>query len=308
VDLLVITRYLMKLVRERNTMALDRWDILKTVTVLARTGSYRSAAKELGISNTTVARHIEKLQSDLSAQVFKMQDGALVLTEIGAQLEQASREFNEQVNYISSGIGAQDAFTGTLRVTTLSFIADYFLAEPCSDWWRAFPSGSLSIESSDQTLAIELGEADIALRLSRPDTLGITRFKAALCPVAIYAPPNHNTERWIGLPLELNDIPDMKMGLAYFGMPPSIRLDSFPAIAKASQTSGLPCILPTCLAQHFPVLQKVECGTRETEIVRELWLLFHEKRNSDPVIRAAVDWIKEVFPSPNQCLCGHCDF
>ena len=47
------------------------WSNLAYFLAVAKTGSLSSAAKELQVNHSTVARRLEKLEADLSIRLFK---------------------------------------------------------------------------------------------------------------------------------------------------------------------------------------------------------------------------------------------
>lgn len=289
-------------------MTIRHWDHLKTVSAVARKGSFRGAADELGLSSSTVARHIEQLEEELGLPIFVLREGVWKPTEIGVQLERVSLEIQASLRFVDRVHVGETSFVGEVSVTTVSFIVNYFLSDFVRDWYADNPESKLLVDATDDTLAIELGQSDIALRLGRPQELGVKRFKVTSCPVALIAPAEYCGKDWIGLPSHLDGLPEMRMARAYFGKDPAVRLDSFSALARASRCSGLATILPTCIIPYFRGLRRLNTNSPESSVTRELWAVFHERRGSDPAILAAISWIRKVFPERERCLCGECVF
>ncbi len=288
-------------------MPIEHWDYLRTVCAVARNGSYRKAGDELGLTNTTVSRHIEKLEAELGAQLFEQSDGRWEPTEAGQKLSSLTEGFQAQLTFFAKSFENQSEFTGALSISTVSFIESFFLSQHTKTWADSNPAGALNIGSTNRNVLIEMGQADVALRLGRPDKVGLHRLKLANVPLAIFSPTETTDNRWIGLPSDLDALPEMKFARDRFGTGPSFRYDSFPAIAKASLATGFPCVLPTCIAPNFKGLSQDKGGAGAPQIVRELWLVFHEKQKDHLGVRSAIDWLQHVFPSPQKCLCGLCD-
>lgn len=274
------------------------------MSALARTGTYRKTARELGVSNTTVARHIEQLERETQSPVFVQNAGIWKPTEAGKKLEMVAKEIESQLAGASESISKKSTQINSLELTTLSFIDEFFLADACHKLLVEHPSCNISIDACDDSLAIEKGEADVALRLARPEVVGLSRFKVAACPIGIFGPVNWDEQGWIGLHEAFDDLPEMHMSRSFFGKEPSIRMTSYPAIAKASLSTGFPGILPTCISSNFIGLNRLPSRGVNCLASRELWFLFHEKRKKDPVVRAASSWVKSIFGPPNNCLCG----
>jgi DNA-binding transcriptional LysR family regulator len=290
-----------------NIKKFKSWGQLQTVLTVAEVGSYRAAAHALGVTSSTVARHVDLISQELGHPVFLPAGNRWELTEIGKELVAIAEATQSSLGFMLKDIENNDDFFGALQINTLSFINSDFLAPAMNLWREKFPQAQIVIEANDETTAIERGEADVALRLSRPDTPGVARFKVANCKVALFTPEGGDQDAWVGLPQSLEDLPEMQLAQQYFGTYPNIRMDSYRAIANASQATGLSCFLPTCMARGYPDLRQVRSDDMQTHVDRELWFLFYETRKNDPAIKAAKCWIKDIFPSPNKCLCGKCD-
>ena len=283
------------------------WGQLQTVLTVAEVGSYRAAAHVLGVTSSTVARHIDAISQELGHPIFLPSGNRWELTEIGKELVAITDAAQSSLGFMLKDIENSQDFFGSLQINTVSFINSDFLAPAMNLWREKFPQAQITIEADDRTTAIERGEADVALRLSRPDTPGVARFKLANCNVALYTPTGGDDKAWIGLAPDFEDLPEMQLARNFFGTSPIIHMDSYRAIANASQATGLSCILPTCMAREYADIHQITAGDTATLVNRELWFLFYETRKNDPAIKAAKCWLKDIFPSPGKCLCGKCD-
>ena len=284
----------------------NSWGQLRTVLAVAESGSYRAAGAELGITSSTVARHVDAIAEELGFPVFVPKGVRWELTDVGRELVTIAEKTQTSLGFMMKNLENEGDFFGSLQISTLSFVSSDFLAQSVHLWQRDNPSAKLLIDATDETTAIERGEADVALRLSRPDTPGISRFKVANCNVGIFTPKGGNAKAWVGLSSVLDHLPEMVMARGHFGIEPALRMDSFRAIAEASISTGLSCIIPTCTARDYSELHPAKSTDEPLVTNRELWFLFYEKRKNDLAIIAAKKWIKMVFPSTNKCLCGHC--
>lgn len=286
------------------------WAQLQTVLAVAENGSYRRAAAALGVTSSTVARHIETISEELGHPIFLPSGNLWQLTALGEELVRIAENAQTGVGFAIKSVENQADFTGSIRINTLSFVISDFLS-PALDTWRAnHPHAQLLIDASDKTTAVERGEADIALRLTRPDTPGIARFKLANCPVGVFTPKGGDPNNWVGLPDQVDylKLPEVELAKRHFTTEPMFRLDSYQAIASGAISAGISCLSPTCMARNHPELQLATRDGEPVMVNRELWFLFYETRKNDPAIVAARDWIKSVFQSPNKCMCGECGF
>ncbi|SFS19990.1 LysR family transcriptional regulator [Yoonia litorea] len=283
------------------------WGQLQTFLSVAEAGSYRAAARKQGITSSTVARHIEAINEEIGQPVLMPVGNKWELTDAGQDLLRIAETAQANLGFMLKNLEDGSEFRGTVTINTSSFIISDHLAPAIGQWYADNPQSAVNLEASDRTTAVERGEADVALRLSRPETPGIARAKLANCNVGIYRPHGGSDSDWIGLPPAYRGLAEVTLAETHFGRDPRFRLDTFRAIAKAAEATGLSCIVPTCIARDFPALEPVEKDNQHLLVRRGLWFVFYETRKNDPVIAATRAWLKTVFPSPNRCLCGKCE-
>lgn len=284
----------------------NSWRQLQTVLCVSEHGSYRAAASALGITSSTVARHIDSITQEVGQPLFLPLENRWELTEIGRDLLAIAEKTEVSLGILLRNLENKGDFVGSVKLSTLSFVCNEYLSKSIDIWRRDNPSASLAIEETDDTRAVERGEADVALRLTRPDTPGIARFKVSNCRFGVFAPSDGDPKRWIGYATASEALPEVQLAKAHFKCDATLRFGSLAAIIQASLSSGLSCVVPTCLAQDYPELHLVTKDNKPLTVQRELWFLFYETRKNDMAINAARKWIKAVFPTPSGCLCGRC--
>ena len=284
----------------------NSWRQLQTVLYVAECGSYRAAASALGITSSTVARHIDSISEEIGQPIFLPFENRWELTDVGRELLSIAEKTELSLGIMLQNVENTDGFSGAVRLSTLSFVSSQYLSKSLATWRSENPNAGLSIEETDDARAVERGEADVALRLTRPDSPGISRFKVANCRFGIFTPNGGDPSQWISYAMSLADLPEVQLASTHFGCEPVLRLESLSAIINASLASRMSCIVPTCLALDHPELKPVLQDGVHVSVNRELWFLFYETRKNDLAINAARDWVKSVFPSPNACLCGRC--
>ncbi len=284
----------------------NSWRQLQTVLCVSEHGSYRAAASALGITSSTVARHIDSISEEVGQPLFLPLENRWELTDIGKELLAIAEKTEISLGILLRNIENKDDFVGSVRLSTLSFVCNTYLSKSMDIWRRENPNASISIEETDDTRAVERGQADVALRLTRPDTPGISRFKVSNCRFGIFTPSEGDPKRWIGYASANADLPEVQLAHAHFKCEPTLRFGSLAAIIQASLSTGMSCVVPTCLARDHPELHQFTKGNKPVTAHRELWFLFYETRKNDLAINAARDWVKAVFPSPSGCLCGRC--
>lgn len=282
------------------------WRQLQTFICVAEYGSYRAAATAMGITSSTVARHIEGLSQEVGQPVVLPRDNRWVPTEVGKQLLTIAEQAQINLGIVLHNLENTSDFRGSVKLSTLSFVSNEYLAAGMGAWRRDNPNAPLKIDETDDTRAVERGEADVALRLTRPDTPGIARFKVANCYFGVYTPTGGNPDAWVGYTTASDSLPEVQLANSHFKGDQVLGLGSLRAIIHASLATGLSCVVPTCLARAHPQLEPVSDAKGPLIAKRELWFVFYETRKNDLAINAARQWVKTVFPSNKACLCGQC--
>ena len=288
---------------------MQNWHLFKYAMVVSRCGSYKLAAREMKTSAITVARKIEALESFYRTPIFSTKEGTKKATPFGKKLIQTAMSLDGEITQFENENFYEEVFSGPFVINTLSFINNFFLAEYSYLFMEKHPSVQLVLQASETVANLTLGHADISLRLSEPQETDLIRKPLAIIPVALYAPLESKPNKWVGLPQELDWLPEMKMARNYFQCEPSLRIENYPGIAKAAKRNGIGCLLPSCIAGKFTGLHILDAEEgRPALTTRKMWLAYLEKRRAEPGITLASQWLSTIFSHPNKCLCGLCKF
>jgi DNA-binding transcriptional LysR family regulator len=181
------------------------WALWKSFEAVVRAGSLSAAARSLGISQPTVGRHIEELETALGVDLFERtlsglrpNDAALRLYEPVAA---AQRSFAEA---LMRARGAQPSLGGVVRVTASHMVSNYALPEILAKVRKAYPEIALELVPSDSTENLSLREADIAIRMFRPTQLELVSKKLGEIPIVAAAHRRYLEQR--GTPESIADL------------------------------------------------------------------------------------------------------
>jgi len=288
-----------------NGVTIKNWDNYRFVLAMDRYGSVTVAAYSLGVSAITVSRHIENLTQEVGRPLFDFRNGRWTATELERSLSKVAQAIEQEDVRASNVIAGQDeALRGDVRINTISFIHNFFLAENIDLIAQKHPGILPILEASDKLKSLSKGEAEISVRLSAPKEVRFIRTLLCKFPIGLFKSDRGNVNEWVGLPEELDWLPEMKMAHACFGKPPRIRVDSFPGIAKAARVTGMVSLLPACISRYFSGISPL--SPEEHIVVRDAWCVYHEMNKGNLNCGAVIDWIKEVLGSPRACACGQC--
>lgn len=282
------------------------WALWKSFEAVVRAGSLSAAARSLGISQPTVGRHIEELETALGVDLFERtlsglrpNDAALRLYEPVAA---AQRSFAEA---LMRARGAQPSLGGTVRVTASHMVSNYVLPEILAKVRKAYPEIALELVPSDSTENLSLREADIAIRMFRPTQLELVSKKLGEIPIVAAAHRRYLEKR--GTPGSVADLANHDLlGFdrsdailrAAKGMGFELRREDF--VVRSDGQTLLWELMCAGVGIGFAQAQLVE-RTRGMRVVlsglaiprMEVWLTSHRELFTDHRIRAVYDALAE---------------
>ena len=166
-------------------------DQLRQVAIFAKTidhGSFRGAARELGLSPSVVSHHVSQLEEHLGVALIYRTTRKLALTKEGEQLLASTQLMFEEVEAVLSNLSNTASNpTGQLRVATPSILIHSQLTEMLATFSIQHPGIKLFLDYSDERQDIITGGYDLAIRmgLQRKSASTIrTLFQVERCLVA----------------------------------------------------------------------------------------------------------------------------
>jgi DNA-binding transcriptional LysR family regulator len=142
-------------------------DLIAVFDAVARTGSFSRAAQELGIPKSSASRAVARLESELRTQLLFRTTRRVSLSEAGTALYD---RVTPLLKSIKSAIGelprAEEAPTGTLKLTAPVDLGVLFLAEVVSRYTARYPSVSVDLHLTGRVVDLVAEGFDVALRLA----------------------------------------------------------------------------------------------------------------------------------------------
>lgn len=181
------------------------WALWRSFSAVVKHGSLSAAARELGLSQPTLGRHVEALEHALDLPLFertlsglKANEAALRLFEPVAAAEAALAQAAIMAE------GAQAEFSGTVRITASTVVSNYVLPPLLLTIRERYPAIAIEIVPSDSAENLLLREADIAIRMFRPTQLELVSKKLGEIPVICCAHENYLQRR--GTPMSTTEL------------------------------------------------------------------------------------------------------
>ncbi|MCB2130266.1 MAG: LysR family transcriptional regulator [Rhodobacteraceae bacterium] len=164
------------------------WTLIRSFLAVAEAGSLSAAARDTGISQPTLGRHIRQIEAELGAELFARGRRGLDLTAAGADLIAPAREMRAAAARLNLAAAARDTgLRGTVRITASHIVAHHILPAILAELRVAEPGIQIELVAADTSDNLLFREADIALRMYRPTQLGIVARHIADLPVGLFA-------------------------------------------------------------------------------------------------------------------------
>ncbi|WP_455210112.1 LysR family transcriptional regulator [Kaarinaea lacus] len=146
------------------------WKLIHTFLAVARNGSLSAAARELGVSQPTLSRDIQALETTTELNLFKRTTQGLQLTEAGEQLVDAATRMDQAADmFARQASGMSLELRGTVRISANEIIGIYLLPAAIAAFREQHPGVQIEIVITNQASSLSKRDADIALRMFQPN-------------------------------------------------------------------------------------------------------------------------------------------
>ena len=150
------------------------WALVRAFLAVADTGSLSAAARQTGISQPTLGRQMKAIEAALGLTLFRRHPRGFALTEAGAALLSPARAMRAAMQEIAMYAAGHDGdLNGTVRITASDMVCHHVLPPMVARIRAAAPEIAVELVPSDTTENLLYREADIAVRMYRPEQLEI---------------------------------------------------------------------------------------------------------------------------------------
>ncbi|KIN65308.1 Glycine cleavage system transcription activator [Sulfitobacter noctilucae] len=139
---------------------------LRAFEAAGRHQSFSRAAEELGVSHSSISRHVRGLEDRLGVQLFREASRGLVLSQDGAAfLAQVSPAF-DAISHATEGLA--ETPQGTVTVNAETLFATKWLVPRLGAFRALHPDVDIRLEASRRLADVARYEADLAIRFVSP--------------------------------------------------------------------------------------------------------------------------------------------
>ena len=164
------------------------WSLIRAFLAVAEKGSLSAAARLLGASQPTLGRQVRQLEEQLGQVLFHRKAKGLDLTEGGQSLLEPARAMHRAMVEIElTAAGHQPQAAGAVRITASETVSVYILPPILARLRAEHPGISIDLMPSDSTENLLFREADIAVRMYRPQQLELVARHLGDFPLGLFA-------------------------------------------------------------------------------------------------------------------------
>jgi DNA-binding transcriptional LysR family regulator len=280
---------------------------LDDLIAIWRAGSLSAAAKRRRVAISTISRRIESLENKLKLRLVDRQAKGTTLTFFGEQIAQASEPIAEQLARVSRLADSLRSEGGNspVRLSATEFVISDVLAPALPRLWAKGVAFPIHLQSQGDVVSLAARDADIAVRMSRPEGASLIIRKLPPLHLGFFAshdylegtPPSGvdlARERLLtyddsyGRLPELAWLEDMGLRAAV-----TLRTGSTRALMTAAVSGAGIALLPVAIAKREEAL--VEIPASRTPPARTPWLIVHRDLRHQPSIRAVHKWVLATF-------------
>jgi DNA-binding transcriptional LysR family regulator len=182
------------------------WDLYRSFLAVLRLGSLSAAGRALGLTQPTVGRHIAMLQAALGGRVlFTRSQTGLTPTAAAHDLRPHAEDMAAAAAaFVRMASGSLEETAGVVRIAAADVVGVEVLPSILSEFRHQYPSTVIELSVSNQVADLLRRDADIAVRMVRPQQKALLAKRVGKVPLGFYAHRRY-LERY-GYPERLEDL------------------------------------------------------------------------------------------------------
>ncbi|NML15978.1 LysR family transcriptional regulator [Azohydromonas sp. G-1-1-14] len=164
------------------------WRLVRSFLAVLDAGSLMGAARRLRAQQPTLSRHVAELEAQLGVPLFERTGRGVTPTAAALAIAEAARRMEAGAGELMRAlVAARDAERGTVRLTASRVAATWLLPPVLARLQEAEPGIEVELVASDQVSNLLRREADIALRMVRPEQGSLVARRIAEVPLTAAA-------------------------------------------------------------------------------------------------------------------------
>lgn len=285
------------------------WTLVRSFLAVIDAGSLMGAARRLRAQQPTLSRHIAEFESQLGVPLFERTGRGVTPTAAALVIAEAARQMQDGADALSRALAGQlQSTSGFVRISCSQVAAIWLMPEILVALRAAEPGIEIELVASNQISNLLQREADIALRMVRPQQDSLISRKLADIPIVAAAHESYLARAGIPhMPADLlqhqligYDQDDTiirgfaQMGINFPREKFGLRTDDQVAYGRLVAAGAGIGFVARYNLRHWPGVQVVLPELRIPPL--PCWLAVHREIRSNPLVRRVYDFLVEAIP------------
>jgi DNA-binding transcriptional LysR family regulator len=294
-----------------------RADDLLVLLAVGRTGRYVTAAEELGINHTTIARRIAALERALGGRVLARAAGGWELTDLGREALAAAEAVETAVRSLDAERGDTRALSGVVRLSATDGFSAYIAAPAAAAVQRRHPKVAVEIVAATRRATQQRSGLDIEVVVGEPQVRRARAIRLGDYCLGLYGARDYLAEH--GTPSGIAELPAYPLvyfidsmlqvddlDLATSFAPPmheSVTSTNVFVHVEATRAAAGLGLLPCFMADRHDDLVRVLPDAISVRLT--YWLVIRAETLRRPEVAAVVDAIAARMQDQREVLLGN---
>ena len=284
------------------------WTLMRSFLAVLERGSLLAAARHLGSSQPTLGRHVAELERQLDMVLFERTGRSLMPTQVALSIADHARAMADNADAIGRVLtGQSKQLAGAVRITAVQTVAGHLLPPILARLRAQEPGIAIEVVASNAISNLLRREADIAIRMVRPEQGSLITRHIADSTVGAYAHEDYLRRR--GVPLTPADLlqhdligfdqgdliirrlQEIGLSIARDGF--AIRSDDHLVLWEALRAGLGIGFAGVWLGDKEAGVQRVLPGLA---LAMPIWLTVHREIRSSARIRAVYNFLDQAIP------------
>lgn len=278
------------------------WEHLRTFLSVLGKGGLSQAARDRGLSQPTAGRHIDALEETLGETLFTRSRNGMTPTAAALRLAPHAEAMQNAAAALRRSAGADETeIRGPIRLTASEIMALEVLPPILSHFVEKHPAVEIELVASNSSLNLLTREADIAVRMVRPEQQAIIARRAGATGISLFAHQDYLDRH--GTPETFDELrqhrligydrdPIIMRQLEGSGIPVSQEMFAFRSDSETVQLAMLRAGFGIGGVQHPIAARSPDLVRVVPDLIRlelEIWLAMHERLRNSLSMRLLMD-------------------
>jgi DNA-binding transcriptional LysR family regulator len=285
------------------------WDLVRIFLAVARTGSFRAAASQLGMSANFLSKRISVLENTYKTPLMTRHVDGIRLTPEGEAVLDAAKRMEEASFGLDRALSrATQALTGEVRLAVTEGLGTFWLAPRLVEFQRVYSGLLVDLKCEMRSADVLRLEADVAVQLEEPGNPNLKRVKIGRLHIMPFVSPSY--VEIYGMPKDLEDLQQnhrmviqdaeqtkgkemyerhaVREQLGFVAMRNNVSSAHVWAVSKGAGIGWLPTYIPAIAGPLIPL----DLGIK---FPLDIWLTYHPDAKRIPRVKQLIDWTIQAF-------------